>query len=101
MTDDQKATTVKEILNSLLKRFINHLTKIVAIVPWCNAMILPAIERMEQISYDLNRLRNYIRNNEPREQRFRKGRNLQLLVQVTYDKIMGDAEEVQHKMTQV
>lgn len=94
-TDDQHAAAVMEILKSLLKRF-KHLAKRVAIVPLSNMSLLPAIERQDQILQDLNRLRNYIRNEGLREHSFRKGRNSRLLVNVTYDKITGGANEVQH-----
>ena len=94
-TDDQQATAVKEVLNSLLKRF-KHLTKRVAIVPWSDNTLLPSLEKTEQISYDLNVLRNYIKNEGTRERSFRKGRNSRLLVRVTYDKITGGHDEVQH-----
>ena len=94
-TDDQQAAAVKGIIVSLLKRF-KHITKKVAIQPWYSGTLLPSIVRTEDISEDLNTLKDYIAHEGSRNKQFRNGRNSRLLVNVTFDKVAGGGDKIAH-----
>ena len=94
-TDDQQAAAVKGIIVSILKRF-KHITKKVAIQPWYSGTLLPSIVRTEDISEDLNTLKDYIAHEGSRNRQFRNGRNSRLLVNVTFDKVAGGGDEIAH-----
>ena len=94
-SDDQQAAAVKDMIISILKRFKN-ITKRVAIQPWYGGTLLPSILRKEDISEDLNVLKDYIAHEGSRSKQFRNGRNSRLLVNVTFDKVAGGGEEIEH-----
>ena len=94
-TDDQTAAMLKDMIASLLKRFKN-ITKRVAIQPWYNTSLLPSIEKVDGVSEDVNVLKDYITHEGSKNRRFRNGRNSRLLVNVTFGKVAGGGDEIQH-----
>lgn len=94
-TDDQTAAMLKDMIVSILKRFKN-ITKKVAIQPWYKETLLPSIEKSSGISEDLNTLRDYIVHEGSKNRKFRNGRNSRLLVNISFGKVAGGGEEIQH-----